>query len=99
MHSRTRAHASRWVRVVAHFVTSFGLLIKTAVENWSAHKDAQQGAALAYHSVFSVGPLMIIAIAIAGLGFGQEAARGQVEEQLSGILDLRFQACRSPRPR
>jgi uncharacterized BrkB/YihY/UPF0761 family membrane protein len=54
------------------------LLIKTTVENWSAHKDARQGAALAYYSVFSVGPLMVIAIAIAGFAFGQQAALGKL---------------------
>lgn len=62
------------------------LLIKSSIENWIAHKDARQGAALAYYSVFSVGPLIVIAIAIAGLAFGQEAARGQVQKQLSGLL-------------
>src|SRR5215469_18777596 len=61
-------------------------LIRTTIEKWIAHKDARQGAALAYYSVFSVGPLMIIAIGIAGLAFGQEAARGEVQGQLSGIL-------------
>jgi membrane protein len=61
-------------------------LIKTTVENWVAHKDALQGAALAYYSIFSVGPLLVIAIAIAGLAFGQEAARGEVQDQLSGLL-------------
>jgi membrane protein len=62
------------------------LLIKMTVENWSAHKDARQGAALAYYSVFSVGPLMVIAIAIAGFAFSEDAARGEVKAQLSGIL-------------
>src|ERR1700751_375320 len=61
-------------------------LIKTTVENWVAHRDALQGAALAYYSIFSVGPLLVIAIAIAGLAFGQEAARGEVQDQLSGLL-------------
>ncbi len=61
-------------------------LIKTTVENWVAHKDALQGAALAYYSIFSVGPLFVIAIAIAGLAFGQEAARGEIQDQLSGLL-------------
>ena len=51
-----------------------------------AHKDARQGAALAYYSVFSVGPLMVIAIGIAGLAFGQEAARGEVQGELSGMI-------------
>jgi membrane protein len=61
-------------------------LIKRTIENWLAHKDARQGAALAYYSVFSVGPLMVIALGIAGLAFGQEAARGEVQGQLSGMV-------------
>ena len=51
------------------------LLIKTTIEKWIEHKDARLGAALAYYSVFSIGPLLVIAIGIAGLAFGQEAAR------------------------
>jgi membrane protein len=61
-------------------------LIKTTIENWIAHKDARQGAALAYYSVFSVGPLMVIAVGIAGLAFGPEAARGEIQGQLSGMV-------------
>lgn len=62
------------------------LLIKTTIEKWIEHKDARLGAALAYYSVFSIGPLLVIAIGIAGLAFGQEAARGEVKGQLSGVL-------------
>jgi membrane protein len=46
---------------------------KEAATNWSLHKDARQGAALAYYSVFSLGPIIVIAIAVAGLLFGREA--------------------------
>src|ERR1700736_2207167 len=65
---------------------SWWVLLKDAATNWATHKDARQGAALAYYSIFSVGPLMVIAIAIAGFVFGAEAARGQVQEQLSGMV-------------
>jgi membrane protein len=44
------------------------------------------GAALAYYTVFSMAPLLIIVIAIAGLFFGQEAAQGQIFDQLRGLL-------------
>ena len=44
------------------------------------------GAALAYYTVFSLAPLLIIAIAIAGLVFGHEAAQGQIFDQLRGLL-------------
>jgi hypothetical protein len=42
---------------------------KEAATNWSSHKDARQGAALAYYSVFSLGPIIVIAIAVAGLHY------------------------------
>jgi uncharacterized BrkB/YihY/UPF0761 family membrane protein len=47
---------------------------------------ADLGAALAYYTVFSLAPLLIIAIAIAGLVLGQEAAQGQIFDQLRGLL-------------
>ena len=51
---------------------------KEAVAIWSRLKDARQGAALAYYSVFSLGPIILIAIAEAGLFFGQDAVTTQV---------------------
>jgi membrane protein len=59
---------------------------KEAVSNWSSHKDARQGAALAYYSVFSLGPIILIAIAVAGLFFGQDAVTAQVLSSLKGML-------------
>ena len=59
---------------------------KEAVANWSDHKDARQGAALAYYSVFSLGPIILIATAVAGLLFGQEAVTGQVMSSLKDLL-------------
>ena len=44
-------------------------IARDAAGNWSNHKDARQGAALAYYSVFSIGPIIVIAIAVAGLFF------------------------------
>ena len=67
-------------------MASILFLIKTSVASWVNHKDARQGAALAYYSVFSLGPILVIAVAIAGFLFGKDAARGEVELQLSGLL-------------
>jgi len=67
-------------------MTSIWFLIRDTAANWIDHKDARQGAALAYYSVFSLGPVVVIAVAIAGLVFGREAARGEVEAQLTGLL-------------
>jgi membrane protein len=61
-------------------------LVKEAGSKWLEHKDARLGAALAYYSIFSVGPLIVIAIAVAGLTFGQDAVRGEVSTQIRGLL-------------
>jgi membrane protein len=71
---------------VPHFLTIFWLLARDTAASWVDHKDSRQGAALAYYSVFSLGPVMVIAVAIAGLVFGKDAARGEVEVQLRGLL-------------
>src|SRR5256884_8110265 len=60
--------------------------LRDTVSRWSEHKDARLGAALAYYSVFSLGPLILIAIAIAGLVFGAEAVQGQVLGTLKGLV-------------
>jgi len=63
----------------------FGLLKQTYTE-FSEDKVPRLGAALAYYTIFSLAPLLLIAIAIAGLAFGQEAAQGKIFAQLRGIL-------------
>ena len=44
------------------------------------------GAALAFYTIFSIAPLLLIVIAIAGMVFGEEAARGEIYTQLNGLL-------------
>jgi membrane protein len=46
--------------------------LKETASRWSEHKGARQGAALAYYSIFSIGPLIVIAISIAGLKRARE---------------------------
>jgi membrane protein len=61
-------------------------VVKEAAQNWSDHKDSRQGAALAYYSVFSLGPIIVIAIAVAGLFFGRGAVSGQVASSIKDLL-------------
>ncbi len=61
-------------------------LAKETFMQWSAHKSARLAAALAYYTVFSIAPLLIIVIAIAGLVFGHDAASRQVLGQLGGLI-------------
>ena len=67
-------------------MASVWTIVKEAAENWSTHKDSRQGAALAYYSIFSIGPVIVIAVAIAGLAFGQEAVKGEVAASIKGTL-------------
>ena len=61
-------------------------LVKESVSAWSDDYAPSMGAALAYYTIFSIAPLLIIVIAVAGLIFGQEAVRGEIAEQLSGLI-------------
>ena len=61
-------------------------VLKQAALEWMEDQAPTLGAALAYYSVFSLAPLLIISIAIAGLVFGREAAQGQIFDQLRGLL-------------
>jgi membrane protein len=60
-------------------------LMKEAASSWSADYAPSMGAALSYYTLFSIAPLLIIVIAVAGLVFGDEAARGAIFEQLRGM--------------
>lgn len=61
-------------------------LIRKSIEAWVDDYAPSMGAALAYYTLFSTAPLLIIAIAVAGLFFGQEAARGEIVAQIQGVI-------------
>jgi membrane protein len=61
-------------------------VLTTAFDNWSRHRSARLGAALAYYSVFSLGPLLLIVISIAGILFGEDAVRGSLTAQFRDLL-------------
>ena len=61
-------------------------LCRDAGRNWMADHAQSMGAALAFYTIFSIAPLLLIVIAVAGAVFGEEAARGEIYEQLRGML-------------
>jgi membrane protein len=61
-------------------------ILQTAFENWSRHRSTTVGAALAYYSVFSLGPLLLIVISIAGFAFGEDAVRGTLTGEVRNLL-------------
>jgi membrane protein len=61
-------------------------LLKETFKAWSGDKAPRMGAALSYYTIFSLAPLLVVVIAVAGLFFGEDAARGRLVAQLSGLI-------------
>lgn len=61
-------------------------LLKETFSEWSKHKSTRLAAAIAYYTVFSIAPLLVIVIAIAGLVFGHEAAQGHIMGQMQSLV-------------
>lgn len=69
-----------------HSFNTWWALVKRAANAWVADYAPSMGAALSYYTVFSLAPLLLIVIAIAGLVFGEDAVRGEVFGQLNCLL-------------
>ena len=67
-------------------IKAWWLLVKQAASAWVADYAPSMGAALSYYSVFSLAPLLLIVISLAGLVFGQDAVRGELFGQLRGLV-------------
>ncbi len=61
-------------------------LARQAIKAWNDDYAPSMGAALSYYTLFSLAPLLLIAIAVAGLVFGEDAARGQIVGALGGLI-------------
>ena len=61
-------------------------LIKESFSAWMDDDAPSMGAALAYYTLFSIAPLLLIVITTAGLFFGEEAVRGEIFGQLRGLM-------------
>jgi membrane protein len=75
-------------------------LVKCATGNWVADQASTAGAALAFYCAFSLAPLLIILVTVAGWIIGQELAYGQLRVQLDALFgaataDILFKAMRS----
>lgn len=67
-------------------LTLYWALLKQVTTAWLDDYVPSMGAALAYYTLFSMAPLLLIVISVAGLVFGQDAARGEIEWQLRTLM-------------
>ena len=61
-------------------------LVKRTFKEWSEDKVPRLGAALAYYTIFSIGPLLLLAVSIAGFFFDRQAVQQQIVNTLSGVI-------------
>src|SRR5215469_17548729 len=61
-------------------------LLKATYLEWSNDKVLRMSAALAYYAIFSLTPLLVIAVAIVGLAFGVDAAQGEITAQIQSLV-------------
>jgi membrane protein len=71
-----------------NLITLQGLwrVLKQALAGWWNDNVPRMGAALAYYALFSLAPILVVAIAIAGFAFGPEAVRGEIVGQIEGLV-------------
>lgn len=62
------------------------ILFKQAGSAWAEDKVPRLSAALAYYTFFSLAPLLVLVVAIAGTLFGAEAVRGKLDDQIVGLV-------------
>lgn len=63
-------------------------VFKAGLKGWWNDNVSRLGASLAYYTLFAIAPVLIVAIAIAGLVFGQEAVRGQIVHQVDDLIGM-----------
>jgi membrane protein len=68
------------------FLQRLRKLLVGAVEEWINDRASSKGAALAFYTLFSLAPILIMVLAIAGAIFGEEAARGAIFQELNGLV-------------
>ena len=61
-------------------------LITDTITGWNDHDASTQSAALAFYTMFSLAPLLVVVIALFGLAFGAEAVRGEILTQFQGWM-------------
>jgi len=73
---------------VAPFVNQFCDLLKLAYQGWKEDRASRLAAALAYYTIFSLAPLLVIVIAITGLIWEADVVRTQLLNQIQGLVGV-----------
>ncbi|HYC12628.1 MAG TPA: YihY/virulence factor BrkB family protein [Stellaceae bacterium] len=74
------------LRVIGVLGREVWLVLRAAVAGWVADRAPSMGAAVAYYAVFSLGPMLILVIAVAGLVYGKQAAEGALFQEIAALV-------------
>jgi len=81
-----RAEAKAAGRVGWTFLRDWLGILRQAVKCWRADRAPSMGAAIAYYTVFSLAPILVLIVAIAGLVFGKQAAEGALFQEIAALV-------------
>lgn len=68
------------------FIQKMRYIVNCAVSDWFNHRDASKGAALAFYTLFSMAPILVLVIAIAGAVYGTKEAQDEIVIQLRDLV-------------
>jgi membrane protein len=77
---------SRRVNAIPRQFIRMQSVLGKSLSAWIDHRASSKGAALAFYTLFSMTPILILAIAAAGYFFGAEAAQGEIVAQVEGLV-------------
>jgi len=82
----TRLSLKQAVSAVPKALHCMYALLPQSLTAWMAHRGARKGAAVAFYTLFSMTPILVLAIAVAGNFFGEEAAQGKIISQMQALV-------------
>jgi membrane protein len=82
----THGIVNRLVRPPSDWAKRLWIVVNASLASWIDHRADSKGAALAFYTLFSMTPILVLAIALAGYVFGAEAAQGAIVTQVQGLV-------------
>lgn len=68
------------------WITRLRIVMRRSLSSWMTHRAISKGAALAFYTLFSMTPILVLSIAVAGYVFGAQAAQGEIVAQVQGLV-------------
>ncbi|OGT00136.1 MAG: hypothetical protein A3F73_13755 [Gallionellales bacterium RIFCSPLOWO2_12_FULL_59_22] len=74
------------IQATPNWAARLKIVLTESLTSWIEHRASSKGAALAFYTLFSMTPILVVAIAVAGYVFGAEAAQGEIVAQVQGLV-------------